>query len=104
MYIAPGQVQKTHRDKHLMSTESPYHFDNLLQISKKKKKKKIKELYSENSKGFKNFIRMDTNDFEEFEHFTPLTLLCRCYEWNMCTLAPVFLGKTLTSVTYKLIG
>ena len=27
-----------------------------------------------------------------------------CYERNMCNLAPVFLGKTLTSVTYKLIG
>ena len=33
--------------------------------------------------------------------FTPLT---DYYEWNMCNLAPVFLGKTFTSVTYKLIG
>ena len=28
----------------------------------------------------------------------------RCYEWKMCNFAPVFLGKTLTSATYKLVG
>ena len=32
--------------------------------------------------------------------FTPLT---DCYEWNMCNLA-LFLGKTLISVTYKLLA
>ena len=34
VYIAPGQGQKPPRDKLLMSTESPYHFDHLLQVSK----------------------------------------------------------------------
>ena len=35
MYIAPGQGQKTPGDKLLMSTESSYHFDHLLQVSNK---------------------------------------------------------------------
>ena len=35
MYIAPGQEQKPLRDKLFMSTESPYHFDHLLQVSNK---------------------------------------------------------------------
>ena len=35
MYIAPGQGQKTLGDKLLMSTESPYHLDHLLQVSNK---------------------------------------------------------------------
>ena len=35
MYKAPGQGQKPLGDKLLMSTESPYHFDNLLQVSNK---------------------------------------------------------------------
>ena len=34
MYIAPGQGQKTLGVKILMSTESSYHFDHLLQVSK----------------------------------------------------------------------
>ena len=35
MYIAPGQGQTAPRDKILMSTEKPYHFSHLLQVSKK---------------------------------------------------------------------
>ena len=35
MYIAPEQEQKTLGGKLLMSTESPYHFDHLLQVSNK---------------------------------------------------------------------
>ena len=35
MYIAPGQGQKTPWDKLLMSKESPYHFNHLLQVSNK---------------------------------------------------------------------
>ena len=34
MYIAPGQEQTAPGDKILMSTERPYHFTHLLQISK----------------------------------------------------------------------
>ena len=33
LYITPGQGQKPLGDKFLMSTESPYHFDHLLQVS-----------------------------------------------------------------------
>ena len=35
MYIATGEVQKTLRDKLLMSTKSPYNFDHLVQVSNK---------------------------------------------------------------------
>ena len=35
IYIAPGQRQTVPRDKILMSTEMPYHFTHLLQVSKK---------------------------------------------------------------------
>ena len=35
MYIAPGQGRKPPGNKLLMSTESPYHFDHLLQVSNK---------------------------------------------------------------------
>ena len=35
MYIAPGKGRKPLGDKLLMSTESPYHFDLLLQDSNK---------------------------------------------------------------------
>ena len=35
MYIASGQEQKTLGDKLIMSTESPYLFDHLLQVSNK---------------------------------------------------------------------
>ena len=35
MYIAPGQGQTDPGDKILMSTERPYHFTHLLQVSKK---------------------------------------------------------------------
>ena len=34
MYIAPGQGQTTPKGQMLMSTESPYHFAHLLQVSK----------------------------------------------------------------------
>ena len=34
MYIAPGQEQTTLGDKVLMPTESPVHFDHMLQVSK----------------------------------------------------------------------
>ena len=34
MYIAPGQGQATPLEQMLMSTESPYHFAHLLQVSK----------------------------------------------------------------------
>ena len=33
MCIAPGQGQKTPLGQTLMSTESPFHFDHLLQVS-----------------------------------------------------------------------
>ena len=33
MYIAPGQGQTAPGDKVLMSTERPYHFTHLLQVS-----------------------------------------------------------------------
>ena len=35
MYIAPGQGQTAPRGQILMSTERPYHFTHLLQVSKK---------------------------------------------------------------------
>ena len=35
MYIAPGQGQTAPGDTILMSTERPYHFTHLLQVSKK---------------------------------------------------------------------
>ena len=35
MYIAPGRGRQTPGVKSLMSTESPYHFDHLLQVLKK---------------------------------------------------------------------
>ena len=35
MIIAPGQGQTAPGDKILMSTERPYHFTHLLQVSKK---------------------------------------------------------------------
>ena len=35
VYIAPGQGQTAPGDKILMSTERPYHFTHLLQVSKK---------------------------------------------------------------------
>ena len=69
----------------------------------------IKELSSEDPKGFKNFIRMDTNDFEEFEHFYTFNFTTGKDVMNgncvaLLLLFFFFFGKTLTSVTYKLIG
>ena len=35
MYIAPGQGQKALKGQNFMSTGRPYHFNHLLQVSKK---------------------------------------------------------------------
>ena len=94
MYIAPGQGQKTPGDKLWMSTESPYHFDHLLQVSNKSRWILIlytyfnvfPRMYIAPGQGQTPFVDKILMSTERPCHFAHLLQVSKKYLWSLIFL------------------